>query len=180
LKGPSNNFNLIKAHWTFIHSYDLHKAILRLGDIMSKRKVFKIDLSSILDIDQHKTIIRPKSLDLTLENRGKDFKLEYKEVYNQKKAPENPEWVINTVLNSLKQVQESLSKHHKYIYYQTKQIKKGYHFICFSDDSFALLAVILSALLAFGVREKKEDSSNASYLIENILKWISKANLVDS
>jgi len=144
---------------------------------MSKRKVLKIDLSSVLDISPNKTIIRPKSIDLALENRGKDFKMEYKEVYNQKKPPENQEWAINTVFNSLKQIQESLSTHHKYIYYQIKQNKKGYQLTAFSDDIFALLSSILTTLLAFGIR--KEDFSNVSPFIEIVLKWISKANMID-
>ena len=103
--------------------------------------------------------------------------MEYKEVYNQKKPPENQEWAINTVFNSLKQIQESLSTHHKYIYYQIKQNKKGYQLTAFSDDIFALLSSILTTLLAFGIR--KEDFSNVSPFIEIVLKWISKANMID-
>lgn len=145
--------------------------------MMSKRKGFKIDLSGILDISQNKTIIRPKSIELTLENRGKDFKLNYKETYNQKKASENQEWAINTVVDSLKQIQENLSKYHKYLFCESKQIKNGYKLTCFSDDIFALLAPILTTLLAFGIR--KEDFSNVSPFIENVIKWISKANMAD-
>jgi len=153
--------------------------MLQLSDKMSKRKSFKIDLGDLLDISQNKTIIRPKSIDLTLENRGKDFKLEYKEVYNQKQAPANQEWAISTVLKSLEQIQECMTRHHKYFYCQIKQLKREYHLTCFSDDAIAFLAVILPTVLAFGVREKKEDTSNTSSLIETILKWISKANMVD-
>ncbi|MDD1779220.1 MAG: hypothetical protein LUQ65_13725 [Candidatus Helarchaeota archaeon] len=145
---------------------------------MSKRKPFKIDLSDLLNIPANKTIIRPKSIGLTLENRGKDFQLEYQETYNQKQAPANQEWVMNTVQNVIKELSGSLGKHHKYLYSQIKQIKKGYVISVFSDDVFALLAVTMASLLAFGIREK-DDSNNMLSLTETVLKWIAKANMVD-
>jgi len=145
---------------------------------MSKRKSFKIDLTDLLNIPPNKTIIRPKSIGLTLENRGKDFKLEYHETYNQKQAPANQEWAISTVLNAVKEIAENLNNYHKYLYAQIKQIKKGYVITVFSDDIFALLAVIMADLLAFGIREK-EDSHNMLPFTETVLKWIAKANMVD-
>jgi hypothetical protein len=145
---------------------------------MSKRKAFKIDLSDLLNIPANKTIIRPKNIGLTLENRGKDFKLEYQETYNQKQAPGNQEWVMNTVQNAIKEVSENLGKVHKYLYAQIKQMKKGYEISVFSDDVFALLAIIMMSLLAFGIREK-DDSQNMLSFTETVLKWIAKANMVD-
>jgi len=145
---------------------------------MSKRKAFKIDLTDLLNISANKTIIRPKSIGLTLENRGKDFKLEYKETYNQKQASANQEWVANTLQNAIKEISKSLGSYRKYLYAQIKQIKKGYILTVFSDDVFALLAVIMAGLLAFGIREK-DDSHNVLPLTETVLKWIAKANMVD-
>jgi hypothetical protein len=145
---------------------------------MSKRKSFKIDLSDLLNISANKTIIRPKAIGMTLENRGKDFKLEYNATYNQKQAPANQEWVMNTVQTALKEISDSLGNHRKYLYAQIKQIKKGYEFSVFSDDVFALLAITMTSLLAFGIREK-DDSQNMLSFTETVLKWIAKANMVD-
>ena len=145
---------------------------------MSKRKAFKIDLSDLLNISANKTLIRPKSIGLTLENRGKDFKLEYQETYNQKQAPANQEWVMTTVQNALKEISDSLGNYRKYLYAQIKQIKKGCVISVFSVDVFALLAVMMMSLLAFGIREK-DDSHNMLSLTETVLKWVSKANMVD-
>jgi len=47
-----------------------------------------------------------------------------------------------------------------------------------SDDSYALLTAILGELLAFGIREK-EDAQGVTSLMESLLKWISKANIID-
>ena len=131
-----------------------------------------------MNIPPNKTIIRPKSIGLTLENRGKDYKLEYQETYNQKQAPANQEWVASTLQNAVKDISETLGRYRKYLYAQIKQIKKGFVFSAFSDDVFALLAVIMAGLLAFGIREK-DDSHNMLPLTETLLKWIAKANVVD-
>ena len=148
------------------------------GEKMAKRKHHKIDLSEIFGFKPDKTLIRPKSITINLENRGKDFKLEYKETFEGKRPPKDQEWSIETTLDALKQIKEDIGRHNKYFFYQSKPIKKGYEFMIVSDDAFALVAGLLAELLAFGVRHK-EDSYNILPLIESVSKWISKANITD-
>ena len=145
---------------------------------MSKRKSRKIDLDDVFATISERTLIRPEKISIVLENRGKDYKLEYKETFKNKQPSENQEWTINWTLSALEELQQRLSRYRKYFYYQVKAIKKGYEVMIVSDDSFALIAGILAELLAFGVREK-EDAFCASPLLESLLKWISKVNIAD-
>ncbi len=143
---------------------------------MSKRKRRKIDITDLFHTEPDKTLIRPNSISITLENRGKDFKLEYEEKFNQKQSVES--WTIENTLNALKKIQEDIDRLNKYFYYQVKSLKKGYQLMIVSDDAFALVAAVLAELLAFGVRDK-EDSYNFNNFLEPLLKWISKTNIID-
>ena len=145
---------------------------------MAKRKYLKIDLGELFGVSPGRTLVRPKALTVELENRGKDFKLEFKETYEVKQPPANQEWTIDTTLSALEQIRQDLNKVHKYFYYQVKTIKKGYEIMIITDDVFALVAAIMAELLAFGVRDK-EDSYNVVPLMEALTKWISKAEIVD-
>ncbi|HUY00083.1 MAG TPA: hypothetical protein VMV49_11050 [Candidatus Deferrimicrobium sp.] len=145
---------------------------------MSKRKSRKIDLSNLFDISPNQTLIRPINIAINLENRGKDYKLEYKETFKEKQPKETQKWTIETTLKALNRIQEELSAYHRYFIYQIKAIKKGYEIMLISDDSYALLTAILGELLAFGIREK-EDAQGVTSLMESLLKWISKANIID-
>jgi len=145
---------------------------------MSKRKHQKINTSNLFKIQLDRTLIRPKSISIKLENRGKDFKLDYKETFNQKQPPDNHDWTMETTLNALKRIKEDVDRQHRYFYYQVKPIKKGYELMIISDDAFALVAALFAELLAFGVREK-EDAYNINSFLEALLKWISKANIID-
>ena len=145
---------------------------------MAKRKYLKINPAQIFNIEPDQTLIRPKSIEVKLENRGSDFKLDFKETYHKKQPSGTQEWMIDTTISALKGVKEALDKMHKYFYYQIKPMKKGYELMIISDEAFALVAGILTELLAFGVRDK-EDAFNVSPLIESILKIISKANIID-
>ncbi|MFX1293237.1 MAG: hypothetical protein ACFFD2_00060 [Promethearchaeota archaeon] len=145
---------------------------------MTKRKNLKIDPIDLFLISPDQTLIRPKSISLTLENRGKDYKLEYTETFQNKHPPKSQEWTIDTTLSVLKQIQDDLNKYNKYFYYQIKAIKKGYQLMIISDDAFALVAAILAELFTFGVREK-EDSYNITPFAEALVKWILKANIID-
>lgn len=145
---------------------------------MSKKKYLKIDPSKFLDFTAGQTVIRPKSITINLENRGKDFKLEYKEVYVNKTPPEEQEWTIEFLIETLNQIQEEMTRSRRYFYYQLKPIKRGYQLMIVSDDAFALIVGVLSELMVFGIRNK-EDSHNLRPMVDSILKSISRANLID-
>ena len=145
---------------------------------MSKRKHQKINTSNLFKIQLDRTLVRPKSISIQLENRGKDFKLDYKETFNQKQPPKSHDWTMETTLNALERIKEDIDRQHRYFYYQVKPIKKGYELMIISDDAFALVAALFAELLAFGVREK-EDAYNMNSFLEALLKWVSKANIID-
>ena len=130
------------------------------GEHMSKRKHQKINSSNLFKVQLDRTLIRPKNISIQLENRGKDFKLDYKETFNQKEPPANHDWTMETTLNALARIKEDLKRHEgRYFYYQAKPIKKGYELMIVSDDAFALVTALFAELLAFGIREK-EDAYN--------------------
>lgn len=132
----------------------------------------------MFSIEPDQTLIRPNSIELKLENRGKDFKLDFKETYRKKQPAETQEWMLDTTMGALKAIKNALNKINKYFYYQVKPTKKGYALMIISDEAFAVVAGILAELLAFGVRDK-EDAYNVTPLVESILKMISKANIVE-
>lgn len=157
---------------------EVHYNVNELGECVSKHKYQKIELGDIFEGRQDQTVIRPHSITLGVENRGKDFKVDLKVTYKQKEPLAGQEWSIKTTLHALQRIQENLGRLHKYFYYQVKEIKKGYELMLVSDDAFAMIAGLLTELLAFGVRSK--DDMNTIYSITDaISKWTVKSNMID-
>ncbi|MHA1265761.1 MAG: hypothetical protein ACTSRS_11065 [Candidatus Helarchaeota archaeon] len=145
---------------------------------MAKKWHKKLDLGDSFRTHEEKTYIRPAAINLTFEDRGNDYKLNYKVTYKQKQASSGKQWSIATTLNALDRIGEDIRRLHKYFYYQLKPLKKGFEIMVVTDESLALIATILGEILAFSIRTK-EDSNSLGVLIDQILKWISKANFID-
>ncbi len=145
---------------------------------MSKKKYLKISPLDLFESSPDQTFIRPNKITISLENRGKDFQMEYEEIFQGKLSKETREFTFSVTLDALARIQEDLTRLQKYFYYQAKTTKKGFQLMIVSDDAFAMVAGILAELLVFGIRSK-EDNYNIIPYTEAILKWINKINIID-